>query len=211
MKISHHREEYEKGVLHKKDLLSSPFEQLQQWLELAVSENLTEPYAMTLATCSKEGRPSARVVLLRHLDDKGLVFFTNYTSRKAKEIQQNPLGSLVFWWSALEKQVFVEGKIEKISDKESDLYFSQRPRKTQLGAWASQQDTILENREQLEASYQKYEKEFEGKEVMRPPFWGGFRLIPERFEFWQGRPSRLHDRFEFVIDGDAWKINRLSP
>lgn len=205
------RQEYEKAVLHKKDLAQSPFDQLRSWLDLAVKDKVIEPTAMSLATCSKEGRPSARIVLLRHLDERGLVFFTNYNSRKAKQMTQNPFASVIFWWGQLEKQILIEGTIEKVSEDESNGYFAARPRKSQLGAWASQQDAPLDNREQLELSFQKFEKEFEGKEIPRPPFWGGFRLIPERFEFWQGRPSRLHDRFEYVKDKDCWKMGRLSP
>lgn len=205
------RQEYEKAVLHKKDLAQSPFAQLRSWLDLAVKEKVIEPTAMSLATCSKEGRPSARIVLLRHLDERGLVFFTNYNSRKAKQMTQNPFASVIFWWGQLEKQILIEGTIEKVTEDESNRYFAARPRKSQLGAWASQQDAPLDNREQLELSFQKFEMEFEGKEIPRPPFWGGFRLIPERFEFWQGRPSRLHDRFEYVKDKNQWKIGRMSP
>lgn len=212
MELNRLRTDYIAGELHRKDLLSSPFEQLRQWINLAIEAKLTEPNAMCLATATAEGYPSNRMVLLRHLDDRGLVFFTNYDSRKGVEIHQNPRGSVVFWWGAFEKQAIVQGRIEKVSEEESNQYFASRPRKSQLAAWTSRQDHVLANREELENAYASCEKKFEGKTVERPPNWGGFRLVPERFEFWQGRRSRLHDRFEYQISqGGGWTIQRLSP
>lgn len=211
MELNRLRKDYLTGELHRKDLSDSPFDQLKNWINLAIEANLTEPNAMCLATATAEGYPSNRMVLLRHLDEQGLVFFTNYNSRKGLEIHQNPRGSVVFWWGSFEKQVIVQGRIEKTSEQESDQYFSSRPRKSQLAAWASQQDTVISNREALEKDYEAYEKKFENKPVERPPNWGGFRLVPERFEFWQGRRSRLHDRFEYTRKNEKWSIQRLSP
>lgn len=211
MELNRLRKEYESGELRRKDLSPSPFEQLQNWLQLAIDAHLIEPHAMCLATATADGYPSNRIVLLRHLDEKGLVFFTNYESRKGTEIQQNPRASCVFWWGAFEKQVIVQGPVEKISQHESDEYFAGRPRKSQIAAWSSRQDKVLSNREELEQAFADNEKKFEGESVARPPNWGGFRLVPERFEFWQGRRSRLHDRFEYVRKEGGWSIQRLSP
>jgi len=211
MELNRLRKDYLSGELHRKDLSFSPFEQLKNWLTLAVEASLIEPNAMCLSTATSEGYPSNRIVLLRHLDEQGLVFFTNYDSRKGLEIHQNPRGSVVFWWGAFEKQVIVQGRIEKTSVQESDHYFASRPRKSQIAAWSSHQDSVLGNREELESAFDSYEKKFEGKTVERPLNWGGFRLVPERFEFWQGRRSRLHDRFEYTHKTEKWTIQRLSP
>ena len=164
-----------------------------------------------LATADTAGRPSVRMVLLRGVDERGFVFHTNYNSRKAKDMVSNPYGALCFHWPTLEEQIRVEGTIERLPDSESDEYFGSRPRGSQLGAWASDQSAVLPSRETLEEKYREIERRFEGKEVNRPPFWGGFRLVPERIEFWFGRPDRLHDRLLYTRDGSAWRIERLYP
>ena len=169
----------------------------------------TAPVA--LATADAAGMPSVRMVLLRHVDERGFVFHTNYNSRKAKELLVNPRAAMCIHWHSLEEQIRVEGAIEKLSDAESDSYFDTRPRGSQLGAWASNQSAVLPSRETLEEHYRETERRFEGQQVPRPPFWGGFRLIPERLEFWFGRPDRLHDRLLYVRDGAGWTIERLYP
>ncbi len=164
-----------------------------------------------LATADAEGRPSVRMVLLRGVDERGFVFHTNYNSRKARELDANPHAALCFHWHTLEERIRIEGRIERLSSDESDGYFRTRPRGSQLGAWASNQSAVLPSRETLEQEYREIERRFEGAPVPRPPFWGGFRLIPERIEFWFGRPDRLHDRLSYTRAGAAWRIERLYP
>jgi pyridoxamine 5'-phosphate oxidase len=166
---------------------------------------------VTLATATPEGRPSARMVLLRGVDDRGFMFYTNYTSRKAQELNANPHAALCFHWPTLDEQIRVEGRVERTSDEESEAYFAGRPRGRQLGAWASSQSHVLAAREQLEEEYRAVEARFADRTVPRPPFWGGFRIIPTRIEFWYGRPDRLHDRLVYTRDGDGWTIERLYP
>ena len=169
----------------------------------------TAPVA--LATVDGSARPSVRMVLLRGADERGFVFHTNYNSRKARELDQNPHAALCIHWHSLEEQIRIEGRVERLSDSESDEYFANRPRGSQLGAWASNQSAVLPSRETLEEEYRETERRFDGQEVPRPPFWGGYRLIPERIEFWFGRPDRLHDRLLYVRENDGWKIERLYP
>jgi pyridoxamine 5'-phosphate oxidase len=164
-----------------------------------------------LATADGTGRPSARMVLLRGADARGFVFFTNYNSRKGRELTDNPQAALCFYWPSLDEQIRIEGRIERASPEESDAYFGSRPRGSQLGAWASDQSMVLPSRETLEEKYRAIERQFEGQAVQRPPFWGGYRLTPSRIEFWYGRPDRLHDRVVYVRDGSAWRIERLYP
>lgn len=166
---------------------------------------------VTLATAGPDGQPSARLVLLRHVDERGFAFFTNYNSRKGRELAANPRAALCIHWIALDEQIRVEGHVERLPDVESDAYFDGRPRGSQLGAWASNQSAVLPSRETLEEAYRDIEKRFEGQPVTRPPFWGGFRIVPHRIEFWYGRPDRLHDRVVYVRDGEAWRIERLYP
>ncbi|MCS7264647.1 MAG: pyridoxamine 5'-phosphate oxidase [Armatimonadetes bacterium] len=206
------RRDYSQRALSEKDLPTEPFDLLKRWLQDALSEGLVEPNAAALATVSKDGQPSVRAVLIRDLDETGLIFFTNYESRKASELSNNPRAALLFLWTPLERQVRVEGFIEKVSEEISDAYFKSRPRNYQLAAWASPQSQPIPDRKFLEDRYKEMEARFEGQEVIRPPFWGGFRLVPERIEFWQGRPNRLHDRFLYMRQNDgSWSIVRLAP
>lgn len=166
---------------------------------------------VVLATADSEGHPSARLVLLRGADGRGFVFFTNYSSRKGRELTDNPHAALCFYWSTLDEQIRIEGRVERVSDGESDTYFAGRPRGSQLGAWASDQSQVLSSREALEERYREIERRFDGQSVQRPAFWGGFRLIPSRIEFWYGRPDRLHDRVVYEREAGAWRIERLYP
>jgi pyridoxamine 5'-phosphate oxidase len=166
---------------------------------------------VVLATTDESGRPSARLVLLRGVDPGGFVFFTNYNSRKGRELAARPHAALCFYWASLDEQIRVEGSVERVSAEESDAYFAGRPRGSQLGAWASDQSEVLPSRETLEEKYREIERRFDGRTVERPPFWGGFRLMPVRIEFWYGRPDRLHDRVLYVRDGTRWRIERLYP
>lgn len=181
------------------------------WLKEAEDSGIILPESMSLSTCTNEGRPSSRIVLLKEADSKGFVFFTNYGSRKADELEANPFASLLFHWNMLQRQVRVEGRIERISHEESENYFHSRGRGSQIGAWASHQSQELENRTVLEARVKYFEDKFKNKPIPLPKFWGGYRVIPERIEFWQGKADRLHDRFIYQPEGDAWKITRLNP
>jgi pyridoxamine 5'-phosphate oxidase len=166
---------------------------------------------VVLATADATGHPAARLVLLRGADARGFVFFTNYNSRKGQELTNNPHAALCFYWASLDEQIRIEGRVERVSDEESDAYFAGRPRGSQLGAWASDQSQVLSSRESLEEKYREIERRFDGRAVQRPAFWGGFRLIPARIEFWYGRPDRLHDRVLYVREANAWRIERLYP
>ena len=166
---------------------------------------------VTLATCDEHGQPSARMVLLRVVDERGFGFFTNFTSRKGRELDANPKAALCIHWITLDEQIRIEGHVERMSDEESDVYFDKRPRGSQLGAWASDQSQLLPSRETLEEKYREIERRFEGQAVQRPPFWGGYRIVPHRIEFWYGRPDRLHDRVVYVKEKPGWRIERLYP
>lgn len=205
------REDYIKGGLLEKDVLTDPFQQFHRWFEDAVSARQIEPNAMTLATVDGNGQPHARIVLLKNLDARGFIFFTNYQSDKAQNLDANPRGALVFWWSSLERQVRLEGQIAKISPQESDDYFYSRPLGSQLGAWASPQSQIIDSRQVLDEGLRALEEKYQDQKVPRPEHWGGFRLIPARFEFWQGRSNRLHDRLCYTPDNQGWQIQRLAP
>ncbi|MFQ5728895.1 MAG: pyridoxamine 5'-phosphate oxidase [Waddliaceae bacterium] len=197
--------------LRRQDLKDHPHDQLLQWFEEAIKGNVEEVNAMSLATATTDGKPSCRTVLLKQLDKRGLVFYTNYESRKSKELMENPYAMATFYWPEQMRQICIEGQVEKISGEASGTYFGTRPRGNQIGAWASRQDQIIASREILEKQFAKMEEKFQDQEVPRPSFWGGFRLIPTRYEFWQGGKDRLHNRFQYTQEHDTWKIERLYP
>lgn len=211
MDLSHLRSEYTFKELRRGDLLINPIDQFKAWLKDARTAQIPEPNAMILATCTKTGRPSTRTVLLKHVDENGFIFFTNYESRKAQEINVNPRASATFVWKEIERQVIIEGIVERTSRDISKEYFAKRPRKSQLGAAASHQGTVVPSRKILEEEYARLDKLYEGREVPCPEFWGGFIIKPDYYEFWQGRPNRLHDRFRYQLSGGQWTIDRLSP
>lgn len=202
--------EYTHGFLEEDSLAASPFDQLRRWLEEAEAGGAVEPAAMCVSTVGPDGRPSSRFVLLRGLDERGLTFFTNYESRKGHELAANPFACIAFWWGALERQVRVEGRVEKVDPAESDAYFHGRPRASQLASAASPQSQVVSSREELERHVSDLAARHPD-EVPRPDSWGGYRLVPDRFEFWQGRPARLHDRFRYRLEAEAWLIERLGP
>ena len=197
--------------LTEDNINQNPFKQFDIWFEEAKKIGLKDPNAMNVASSSKDGIPSSRMVLLKSHDENGFVFYTNYTSRKSKEIIDNPHVALNFFWDALERQVRVEGKIEKIDSKISDEYFSSRSRLSQLGAHASEQSQVIQGYDVITNKLDELEKEFDGKEIPRPNHWGGFIIVPESIEFWQGHEGRIHDRLKFHKVDEQWKINRLSP
>lgn len=212
MNLAEIRRHYAQRELDLADLRPDPFEQFDGWMREAIEAQLLEPNAMALATVSTEGAPSLRTVLLKGFDARGLVFYTNYTSNKARDLAANSQVALLFQWLPLERQVSVTGRAEKISAAESLKYFLSRPRESQIGAWASQQSSIITRRSLLEAKFAEMKAKFSAGEVPLPGFWGGYRVTPQTFEFWQGRPSRLHDRFRYERRaGEQWKIDRLMP
>jgi pyridoxamine 5'-phosphate oxidase len=197
--------------LRREDLLDDPIEQFRRWLADAEAAAIALPNAMAVATADAEGRPSVRHVLLRGIDARGFTFFTNYDSRKGRQLAENPHAGLVFLWKRLDRQVNVTGTAERIDPTESDAYFATRPREARLGAWASAQSTVLRSREELEERVAETERRFAGLDVGRPPNWGGLIVRPQTVEFWQGRRSRLHDRFRYSRTHGAWRVDRLSP
>lgn len=201
---------YERDQLLESNVSKDPFIQFKIWFDLVVKAEVIEPNAMTIATSTKNGIPSARMVLLKGFDETGFTFFTNYESRKGKELLENPLASLLFWWREFERQVRIEGKIEKISRKDSEEYFNLRPLKSRYGALASNQSEVVESREVLEKRFLDLEKLF-GENPPTPENWGGYKLLPNKFEFWQGRRDRLHDRICYEMVNNDWKIYRLQP
>lgn len=205
------RREYLLKGLEEKDLHPDPFTQFRSWLQEAVNAPLLEPTAMALATATKDGRPSARMVLLKQVDDRGFVFFTNYESRKGEELLHNPLAALLFYWDVLERQVRVEGEVERTSPELSREYFNSRPFASRIAATISHQSAVIGSRAELEQKFRELAEYYNGKEIPLPPFWGGFRLIPHTFEFWQGRENRLHDRIRYTKKENAWILERLSP
>ena len=206
------RKDYQLQGLSETDADRNPFKQFQLWFDQALAAQLPEPNAMTVATVTKSGKPRARVVLLKNFDERGFVFYTNYHSHKGQELADNPQAAIAFWWAELERQVRIEGRVLKVSDRESDEYFHSRPFNSRLGAWASEQSQVIESREVLEQGLQDLKTKYENQDIPRPPHWGGFRVIPTAIEFWQGRPSRLHDRLLYsLLDDGSWQIERLSP
>lgn len=200
------------AVLNKRDLATDPLDQFRSWYERALSSVSVDPNAMTLATATKDGVPSARIVLLKGYDQRGFVFFTNYESRKGRELEENPRGALVFYWRGLNRQIRITGTVEKTTQKESEEYFRTRSRDSRLGAWASNQSSVIESREALDQAFEKFEDLYPDDDVPLPPFWGGFRLKPDVFEFWEGRTGRLHDRFRYTRQPTGhWIMERLSP
>jgi pyridoxamine 5'-phosphate oxidase len=206
------RKEYSSQNLLETDIDANPISQFEKWWIQAVNSQIVEPNAMTLATASSDGMPAARIMLLKGFDQKGFVFFTNYKSYKAMHLEENPKACLVFFWKELERQVRITGLVKKISDTESDDYFLSRPRGSQIGAWASSQSQVIGSRDWLDERYRQLAEEFKEKELKRPQYWGGYLVTPVIIEFWQGRPSRLHDRIQYTLEEDGnWKIERLSP
>lgn len=209
--ISDIRNEYSLRGIVETDLQDNPILQFKIWFAEVLKDEIYEANAMILSTVS-DGRPKSRVVLLKDIDDLGFTFFTNYNSRKGKEMEANPQVAITFFWKELERQVRIEGRVQKVTVQESDEYFNSRPRGSQLGAWVSNQSEVIESREFLDEKLAYFESAFAGKPVPRPEHWGGYRVIPEHFEFWQGRPSRLHDRFAYTQEPDgSWLRGRLSP
>ncbi|WP_373513384.1 pyridoxamine 5'-phosphate oxidase [Persicitalea sp.] len=205
------RKEYTKNGLIEEELANDPLIQFKNWFDAARNADLPEPNAMHLSTVGEDCRPSSRIVLLKELDAEGFVFYTNYHSKKGRDLVLNLYASLTFFWVELERQVRIDGRVNKVSSEESDDYFAVRPRGSQIGAWVSHQSEIIPSREILEQKQTDYEQQFADHKVPRPPHWGGYRLIPDRVEFWQGRPSRLHDRLVYDLSDEKWTISRLSP
>ncbi len=210
--ISQLRFDFCKQSLSEDQINSNPFLQFESWFKEAVETHVYSPNAMMLCTASKSGKPAARIMLLRNFDEKGFVFYSNYTSHKAQNMAENPQVALTFFWGELERQVRIEGLVEKQNDAESDSYFAMRPDTSKLGAWASPQSKVIANRTVLDEKYKELKQQFADQPIPRPPFWGGYLVKPTFFEFWQGRPSRLHDRIAFELMNDSqWKISRLAP
>jgi pyridoxamine 5'-phosphate oxidase len=210
-RIDQLRREYARGPLEREHLDPDPIKQFQRWFEEACDRIELEPNGMTLSTVDDSGAPASRVVLLKYFDENGFVFFTNLESRKAAHIKANNRVSLLFWWTELERQVAIDGVAERISSMESAKYFVTRPRGSQLGAWVSEQSHVLTSRKALEIKLDEMKRKFANREIPLPSFWGGYRVVPTAIEFWQGQPDRLHDRFQYVREGDQWRIQRLAP
>ena len=206
------RKDYKLQSLLEKDVNASAIAQFNNWWQEAIHSEIDEVNAMTLATASADGIPAARIVLLKGFDDRGFVFFTNYESFKGMQLAENPRACLVFFWKELERQIRITGLVEKVNDLESDAYFNSRPEGSRIGAWASPQSQVIESREWLQEREKTYAKDFSGKPLKRPAHWGGYRVKPVTIEFWQGRPSRLHDRLQYTLEGNnEWKVERLAP
>ncbi len=211
MSLADLRKDYSLAGLLEKDLARDPFRQFEKWFQEAEAAKLPEPNAMVLATSARNGQPGARIVLLKGVDGRGFVFYTNYESRKGRDLEAQARAALTFPWITLERQVIIEGTVTKVSREESEAYFHTRPRLSQLAAWASPQSTIISGRGVIEESLKVLEKKYAGQEVPLPPQWGGYRVAPETVEFWQGRRSRLHDRLRYRREKDTWIVERLAP
>jgi pyridoxamine 5'-phosphate oxidase len=205
------RKEYQLHALSENDVEATPFAQFGKWWNDALRSEIEEVNAMTLATADKNAMPSARIVLLKEFSEDGFVFFTNYTSHKGRDIEENPYACLVFFWKELERQVRITGQVKKISARESDEYFSSRPEGSRVGAWASPQSTVIDSRAFIEERLKSYQQKFTDGNITRPPHWGGYAVIPSAIEFWQGRLNRLHDRIRYTLLEKTWKIERLAP
>lgn len=211
MDVTHLREEYRREVLSKETLNADPMEQFKYWFGQARESEIREPNALVLATVDTEGQPWTRTVLLKKIDDRGLIFFTNFESRKARHIRTNARVSALFLWLGLERQISINGTAEKIPAAESLAYFITRPLGSRLGAWTSQQSSVIKSRSLLEAKLDEMKRKFADGKIPLPSFWGGYRIVPDSYEFWQGRQNRLHDRFMYSKSGDSWSIERLQP
>ena len=205
------RKEYMLESLLEKDVKANPMQQFSVWWDEAIKSEIDEVNAMTLATVGSSGKPTARIVLLKGYTDEGFVFFTNYLSHKGGEMDENPHVALVFFWKELERQIRIEGTVEKISEEDSDTYFNSRPQGSKIGSWASPQSTPIAGRHIIEENVQKYTEKFSTERLTRPPHWGGYMVTPVKIEFWQGRSSRLHDRIQYSLLGNEWNIERLAP
>jgi pyridoxamine 5'-phosphate oxidase len=205
------RREYSAHGLLEEEMDPDPLVQFKRWFEDILNSTILEPNAMILATSTPDGIPSARVVLLKGFDESGYLFFTNYESRKAQELALNPRAALVFYWPEVGRQVRLEGRVEKASMQESEAYFRTRPRESRIGAWASRQSSVLPDRKSLEERFNQFHQRYPGEEIPLPPFWGGYRVVPHAYEFWQGRENRLHDRIAYIRQDHLWRMERLSP
>lgn len=205
------RKDYCNSSLNENELEINPIKQFELWMQQAINAEMPEVNAMTISTVGATGIPSSRIVLLRGVDNLGFTFYTNYKSHKGKDMESNPFVALNFFWPLLERQIRIGGKVKMLPEKDSDDYFGSRPKESQIGAWASQQSSVIKNRVEVEDRYKFFEKKFENTMVTRPPHWGGYLVQPSQIEFWQGRSGRLHDRIQYNKDGDLWKIERLSP
>ncbi|MCA6462526.1 MAG: pyridoxamine 5'-phosphate oxidase [Chitinophagaceae bacterium] len=212
MHIADIRKDYRLQTLDEAGVAADPIQQFGIWWQEALQSEIVEVNAMTLATANEQGVPSARIVLLKGYDERGFVFFSNYESKKAGDLQVNPMASLVFFWKELERQVRISGRVEKVTELESDQYFQSRPEGSRIGAWASPQSTVISSRQVIEEKVEALQASFAGKEIPRPLHWGGYRVVPSSIEFWQGRSSRLHDRIQYTLQSDDnWVIERLAP
>ncbi len=205
------RRDYNKEALTESEVSENPIDQFKEWFEKALSADLLDPNAMTLSTAGNDGVPSSRTVLLKGVDAEGFRFYTNYKSRKGKELEENPRAAICFYWPPHERQVRIQGEVQKLGRDESETYFHQRPRQSQISTWASQQSTKVASREELISRFKEMEKRYEGEEIPLPDFWGGYILKPNRIEFWQGRTGRMHDRICYEKEKDGWTRFRLAP